>query len=693
MRGPSTAQLTGTIGLLLLVAGGGPTLAADAPAAAPPSIPCPPGTTSTRAFAFLLGGNRAGYQTTCTQARGGRLVIYAFNDRGRGPSLRAHYRLGAGGTPRAVEIDGTDYFKVPIAERFALRAGQATWKNKVEEGGAAVAGPAFYVSQAGSLEELGLLARALLAAPGRRLPLLPQGEARLGKVAERRVVSGSAARQVTLYEVAGLGFQPAFVWLDRQDELFAAIDDYAALVPEGWEGTIEVLRADQESRAGARRAEQAHRLRRVPAGPLVFEHAQLFDAEEGKTRPGTTVVVRGERIGAVGPDGSIPIPDGAERIDVAGRALVPGLWDMHAHPTMDDGILHLAAGVTSIRDMAAEVERARRLGVFDTGEALGPRIVFAGIVDGPGPFQGPTKTLVKTEAEARAAVAAMAAAGFPQVKIYSSVKPELVPIIVDEARRHHLRVSGHVPAFMTAEQAVRAGFDEIQHMNMLFLNFLQEEVPDTRSPARFTALAQHAAELDLDSEQVRAFLALLKDRKVTVDPTLGVFENLFDDRPGRMAAALVAVADRMPPQVRRAFMEGGYPAPAGAEERWRSTLPAMKRMLMALRREGIPLVAGTDTQAGFALARELELYVEAGIPAGEVLRMATLGAAQVAGRAAELGSIAPGKIADLLVVEGDPATAIADVRRVRLVVKGGALLDPDALCREVGIGPLGPRAR
>ena len=261
-------------------------------------------------------------------------------------------------------------------------------------------------------------------------------------------------------------------------------------------------------------------------------------------------------------------------------------------------------------------------------------------------------------------------------------------MITEEAHRRGMRVSGHVPAFMTAEQAVRAGYDEIQHMNMLFLNFLYDRVQDTRSPARFTAVAEHAAEIDLDSPRVRSFLALLKERKVTVDPTLDVFENLFADRPGRVAAAFTEVADRMPPLVRRGFLEGGLPVPEGADERWRAAFPAMERMLMALRREGIPIVAGTDSLAGFSLPRELELYVEAGIPAPEVLRMATLGAARVLGRDDRLGEIAPGKLADMILVDGDPTRRIGDVRRVLLVVADGAVFDPEALSREVGIRPL-----
>jgi imidazolonepropionase-like amidohydrolase len=687
---PGVAAATTLVGLAALLPAVARVAHTSEPAA-PPPLACPAEARSSRVFAFTLGGNRAGFQTVCGLSDGSQQVTFAFNDRGRGPLLRSHYVFDARGVTSSVLTEGHDYLKAAIDERFGSAKGTASWKNKAEEGERALPSPAFYVSQSGPPEELAFLARALLAAPGGRLPLLPQGEARVVKVGTREVTAGARSQTVTQYDVAGLGFQPSPVWLDEKQELFAIVDAWTSLVPEGWESAADSLREAQDARSAARRAEQARRLRHVPTRPLVIEHASVFDAEEARLRPGMTVVVTGNRITAVGLDRAVAVPPGAERVDAGGRVLLPGLWDMHAHPDVDDGLLYLAAGVTSVRDMAAEVDKAKRLAAADSGEAIFPRVTFAGIVDGRGPFQGPTKVLVDTEAEARAAVDAMADAGFPQVKIYSSVKPDLVPAIADEAHRRGMRVSGHVPAFMTAEQAVRAGYDEIQHMNMLFLNFLYDQVQDTRTPARFTAVAEHAAEIDLDSDRVQAFLALLRERKITVDPTLGVFENLLEDRPGQVAAAYAAVADRMPPQVRRGFLEGGLPVPEGSEGRWRAALPAMKRMLMALRREGIPIVAGTDSLAGFSLPRELELYVDAGIPAPEVLRMATLGAARVAGRDDRLGSIAPGKLADLVLVDGDPTRTIADVRRVRLVVKDGAVFEADALCREVGIRPLSNR--
>lgn len=661
--------------------------AAD-PAAAPPVAACPAEATSSRPFAFHLAGNRAGFLVECRLPDGSTLYLYEFNDRGRGPSVRSRITLDAGGVPTTLTVDGNDYLKNTVSERFAVADGRASWTNKVEQGEKAVSQPAFYLSQSGTPAETALLARAALAAPGAALALLPSGEARVVALDRRTVQQGAESKEVRLYAIYGLGYQPTTVWLDASGDLFASLDSWVTLVPMGWESTAAELLAAQESRLTTLRQAQASRLARRPDGPLLIERANLFDAEARAMRPGTSVLVEGNTIRAVGPDGSIAAPAGAVRIDAAGRALLPGLWDMHSHPEPADGLLLLAAGVTGVRDMAAEPAKRERMRTWD-GETLGPRIAFAGIMDGPGPFQGPTQVLVADESAARAAVDAMADAGFILVKVYSSVKPELVPAIADAAAKRGLRVGGHVPAGMTAERAVRAGYDEIQHMNMVFLNFMADRAPDTRTPARLTVPAEHAGELDFDAPATRDFIALLAAEQVTVDPTLQLFENLILDRAGEMATAYRPIADRLPPTVRRGLLDGGLPV-SGPEQRARfeASFAAMLRMLGALHAAGVPLVAGTDSLGGFALMRELELYVRAGIPAAEVLRMATLGAARASGMGDRLGSIEPGKLADFILVDGDPSIDPGALRNLRLVVKDGVPLDPVALWRELGIQPL-----
>src|SRR5262249_38668645 len=158
---------------------------------------------------------------------------------------------------------------------------------------------------------------------------------------------------------------------------------------------------------------------------------------------------------------------------------LPGLWDMHVHLSPNDGLLHLAAGVTSVRDLANDNDALLKMKHdFDAGTEIGPRVTMRGFMDGRGPYAGPTKVFVDTEAEARTAIDYYAKNGYDGVKVYSSLKPELVPFITKLAHEKGLRVSGHVPANMTAQQFVEAGADEIQHINMLFLNFF-DDVKDT----------------------------------------------------------------------------------------------------------------------------------------------------------------------------------------------------------------------
>src|SRR3712207_5404457 len=143
---------------------------------------------------------------------------------------------------------------------------------------------------------------------------------------------------------------------------------------------------------------------------------------------------------------------------------------------------------------------------------------------------------------------------------------------------------------MTAEQFVQAGADELQHTNFLFLNFLFDEVKDTRTPARFTSVADRAATIDLSSPRVRSFVGLLKEKKVVIDPTVNIFEGMFTDRPGQIPDAYAAVAGRLPPQVRRYLLAGGLPVPGGKDERYRESAKALLKMVKLLHDSGVTLV-------------------------------------------------------------------------------------------------------
>ncbi|MGZ7084658.1 MAG: amidohydrolase family protein, partial [Candidatus Angelobacter sp.] len=526
-----------------------------------------------------------------------------------------------------------------------------------------------------------------LAAPGQKLPLLPEGEASIEKRSELKINANGQSRTVIQYVINGFGFTPSPLWLDSDGKFFASVSTWSSIVQEGWEGATADLLKEQDKFDNERSGTLARTLAHKPKGPLVFVHANLFDAESAQMLPNRTVVITGNHITAVGADGQVAIPKNAETVDAAGKTLMPGLWDMHVHVQPGDGLLHMACGVTSVRDLANDTDALLQMrSRFDAGTEIGPRVVMAGFIDGRGPFQGPTKVFADTEEEAKTAIDNYARLGYIQIKVYSSLKPELLPKIVEMAHAHSMRVSGHVPSGMNAEQFVRAGVDEIQHMNFIFLDFMPQ-VKDTRTPARFTEVAAHGAEIDPKSEQVQAFIQLLKEHKIVVDPTLSIFESMLDDRPGKMAQGYAAVADNMPAQVRRGFLYGGLEVPAGQDQRFQDSFQRMLDMARTFYDAGVPIVAGTDSYAGFALHRELELYEKAGIPAAKVLQLATLGAARVAKRDADLGSIAPGKLADVILVDGNPAIHVSDIRRVKTVVRDGVVFQVADLDRALGVIP------
>src|SRR5262249_22718106 len=280
----------------------------------------------------------------------------------------------------------------------------------------------------------------------------------------------------------------------------------------------------------------------------------------------------------------------------------------------------------------------------DNGTEFGPRVLNTGIIDGTGELAGPTKMRVETAEQATQDVDWYAIHGYAQIKIYSSVKPELVPIIADRAHARGLRVSGHVPAFMSARQFVEGGADEIQHINLIELNFLFPEVKETRNRDRFIKVAEYAREFAPDKPVVREFIAFLKQHHTVLDPTMGAFEGLFCGDPTVITPGLEDVGPRFPPQIRRQLLSGALEVPKGQEMAYHEAFPAMLRLLKALYDAGITIIPGTDGLAGYMLHHELELYVRAGIPSAEVLRMATLNPALVMGVNKDRGVIAPGKL-------------------------------------------------
>lgn len=639
-----------------------------------------------RRATVLMVGKAAGTETYVQQGDE-HIARFSYNDRGRGPSVEARWRLDARQIPVRLKITGNDYLKAPVDEWYANERGVANWKSAAEQGSLAGAHEHFYVPIEAPPMFVGVLAKALLADGDGEIELLPAGTARISEALAIPEPGSKSRRkrELVAYEISGLGFAPELVWFDADGAYLGVVGDWMSVLPEGREGWLAPMLEAQAKRESARAVAWASKLTQLPTRAQVISGARVFDPRTGRANVASVVVV-GNRIVAVGDEARMQLPEAFDRVDASGQFLMPGLWDNHVHLGGVDGVLHLAAGVTSVRDMANDQESLpARVARFNADEELGPRVLMAGFMDGRGPFAGPTKVFVDTPAEAKQWVDWYADHGYVQIKVYSSLKPELVPLIARLAHARGLRLSGHVPAFMSAEQFIAAGADELQHLNFVFLNFLTKEAPDTRDMTRFTAVGRHAASIDPTGARELKFIDTMAAHSTVLDGTVNIFENFFEARAGEVNPGYRTIADRLPPQVRRGLLLGGLKPAAGDEERYQRAFASMLRFLAAVHQAGVPIIPGTDGLAGFALHRELELYAAAGIPIADVLRMATLGSAEANRRAHELGVVAPGWLADLILIDGDPLTDISAIRQVRRVMKDGRMYDPSALYSVVGV--------
>jgi hypothetical protein len=348
--------------------------------------------------------------------------------------------------------------------------------------------------------------------------------------------------------------------------------------------------------------------------------------------------------------------------------------------------MQLAAGITSVRDVASDIdaalshrERAR------TGAMLSPRIILAGVMEGPGRWAGPTEVLVRTEDEARAWVARYDSLGYKQIKVYNLLHPDLIPTIAEEAHKRGMRLSGHIPRGLTVQAAVRLGFDELQHGAFLFSTFFQDSLYVPRMRAYSEVATTVAPTFDVDAPEVTELIAFLRDRGTVVDGTFNIWQDRTPLADGTDPVFGPTVA-WLPPLMRRGVMPGAVTSPQAAA-RAQAASTNYRRMLKRLYDSGVTLVPGTDNVPGLSLHGELEVYERAGIPASAVLQIATIVPARVMKDDKDYGSIAPGKIADLAIVNGRPAERIADLRKTERVVRAGRMYESKALYEAAGLNP------
>lgn len=645
-------------------------------------------TADARRYDWLTTGEKSG-ELIVEQSGSSLSYTFSFNDRGRGPEIRAHYRLNESGVPVSITVTGKNYEKGDAAEQFSLTGSVARWTAAGNTVKRSVSEPALYALQGWAPpEHTAVLARALLQDADKRMPLLPGGELRIEAVKTRTFEGAKSAVNATLYALYGASPYADYIWLDERRELFGADYGWFAVAREGYSGTLSLMKADQDAAKDARTEALSARFAHDASGVVVIRGAKVFDSLKARWIPRATVIIRDGVIAAVHRRPTA-IPAGAKVIEAAGKALLPAFWDMHAHIDTRQLFNYVAAGVLSIRDMANDPTFILKLQKQVSSETVaGPDVHAMGFIDKRSPYSAPTGRLADTLDEALGHVDWYARNGFRGIKLYSSIEPAWVEPIAKAAHARGLTVLGHIPSGMTAEEAIRAGYDEVTHINMLFLNFVDNaKQVDTRSPQRFTSVIREGGRLDLESPAFARMLRLMKQRKVAHDPTFTIFQEMFENVPGRTMLSSVRFREHLPADEQSWFVAAeGFNK--GLETEGLAASATAKRLIARLHSEGIRILPGTDTgYPGFVLLRELELLAAAGIPGDEVLQLATIGAARHMGSEKQIGSITRGKKAYLVLVNGDPSRNLADLLKAETVLKGSKMFRSAEIHGALGIRP------
>ena len=437
---------------------------------------------------------------------------------------------------------------------------------------------------------------------------------------------------------------------------------------------------------------------KVDAETIALTNARVIDGTGAPPRERQTIIIKGRNIAALGDTSTIQPPGGSTIIDLAGKTVIPGLVMVHEHLFYPTGPkvygqlgqsftrLYLANGVTTIRT-GGNVNgfmdlRLKRL--IDDGQEPGPAIdATAPYLNGPNPFL--QMHALRDTGDARRQVEYWADMGATSFKAYMNITRAQLGAAIEAAHTRGLKVTGHLCS-VTYGEAADLGIDNLEHGFLAATDFVADKAPDV-CPERRSE--ETIAKLDENGDAFKALLKKLVDRKVALTSTLTVFETFTPGRP------LPPGLDVLAPQLRQRFEQSRARVEKNPGSRFVALLPKAMALERAFARAGGLLIAGTDPTGaggvvpGYANHRQIELLVEAGFSPVEAISIATRNGASYLGRDARVGTIAFGKQADLIVIDGDPSRNIADIRRVETVFKHGLGFDPvrlvESLKGEVGL--------
>jgi imidazolonepropionase-like amidohydrolase len=613
---------------------------------------------------------------------------FKFTDRGTPVPMTATFRAAQDLTPEAFEIKGKNSRLSTIDEAVEVQSEKVRLRDRDKWTEAARPKEFFTIAGYAPATMQMFMVRywATHGSPA-ELQTLPAGSVRVEPRGKDTISISGKDESLDRYTIEGLIWGRETLWFDANRSLVAEIStdaefDHFEAIRDGYESALGTF----VSRAGADNMaallDISKNISGSHADTLALVGGTLIDGTGAAAVLDSAVLIHDGRIVAAGPRASVRIPGDAKVVDAHGKTIVPGLWDMHAHfEQVEWGPIYLAAGVTTVRDCGNEFEFITAVrDAVAKGQGLGPRILAAGIVDGSGPLAlGVAR--VDTPEQSKMWVDRYHDAGFQQMKIYSSVKLDEIKVIADEAHRLGMTVTGHIPEGLDAYQGVNAGMDQINHIEYIDQIMLPPLPKDADGQARLKA----QSEIDLNSPESQKAIAFLKEHNTVIDPTLVIFEFITASTAKPPASFEPGVA-KIAPELAQVLVDVGPPSPL--QPLIDKSFARELEIVGALHRAGIRIVAGTDqTVPGYSLHREMELYVEAGFTPMEAIQAATIVPARVMGVDKELGTIEPGKRADVIILGANPLDDIHNTRKVESVITNGTMYDTAPLWTSVGFKP------
>ena len=419
---------------------------------------------------------------------------------------------------------------------------------------------------------------------------------------------------------------------------------------------------------------------------------QVVDGTGSPAASGQTILIRDGRIAAVGPDAEVDIPGGARVLALDGHTVVPGFVGLHDHTfymtrgrrvqlNFSAPRLYLASGVTTIRTTGAfspysELNLKRSI---QEGQEIGPRMFITGpYLSGAGAMSQMFQ--VSTPEDARRVVAYWADEGVDWFKAYTRIGDEELAAAIDEAHRRGVRVTGHLCS-VSFREAVAMGIDNIEHGFFTNSDYVAGKRPGVCPPG----VQRSLLEVDLEGEEVAATIEEMVEQGVAMTSTLPVYELAIPNRPPLEQRVL----DMLAPGARDEYLQSRADVAARDDAPMAELFPKAQAFERMFVEAGGLLAAGVDPTGmggalpGYGDQRNYELLLESGFSPEQVIRIMSLNGARVLGEDARFGSIEPGKLADLVVIDGDPVRREAEIRNVTLVFKEGVGYDAPALAASV----------